>query len=204
MNHDDAVQARLKVFKIHSERNAAEFNARTDPKKLERLSARFEAIQRSAKSPHNKLAAFWEVADEMYRDVGGNVACKRGCSHCCHIAVGVMTVEAELIGKRIGRKPRTVPGRTHFRDFDYGYHNPCTFLRDGECSIYEHRPLACRIHFNLDIDPLLCELTPPESSPVPMFNTREHQFGALLLMGGPSNHNRLGDIREFFPRATHE
>ena len=69
---------------------------------------------------------------------------------------------------------------------------------------YEHRPLACRVHFNLDIDPLLCELTPPESSPVPMFNTREHQFGALLLMGGPSNHNRLGDIREFFPRATHE
>src|SRR3990167_2374390 len=29
---------------------------------------------------------------------------------------------------------------------------PCSFLKEGRCSIYRHRPLACRLQINMDDD----------------------------------------------------
>ena len=88
------------------------------------------------------------------------VACRAGCSHCCSVAVEVQAHEvffaAEYI--QVNFSPTDLAGvieRTavlranvaglsgHERD---RLGQPCALLRDGECSIYDGRPEACRAH----------------------------------------------------------
>ncbi len=114
----------------------------------------------------------------------------------------VRAVEAVAIGERIGVKPASVPGRDSFKGFDWGPHNPCTFLKDGECSIYENRPLACRVHFSLDVDAMLCDVSSQQPWPVPYLNTLQWQTAMLKVMEASADDvPKLGDIREFFPRG---
>jgi Fe-S-cluster containining protein len=63
--------------------------------------------------------------------------------------------EAEMLGSALKRRPKKVAD-TKLSTFDYGYHNPCTVLKNGECSIYAHRPLVCQIYFSVDTDALFC------------------------------------------------
>ena len=74
---------------------------------------------------------------------------------------------------------------------------PCVFLESGQCQIYEHRPLACRLLLNLDEDDLLCHLVPNAEAPrVPYLNTREHEVRALLAFGN----QQYDDIRAWFSK----
>lgn len=72
---------------------------------------------------------------------------------------------------------------------------PCPFLRDSQCSAYEHRPFACRTHVTLDDDDLLCKLRPGQTVPMPYANTKRPWALFLGLQPGEI----LADIREFFP-----
>lgn len=197
------VQARLAEGTALHEQRTERINARMVPH-IPRFNARLNELMRSKRNADYCIPAFWRVVDEMSAFNTGDVACSRGCSHCCHIQVLIAEDEADVIGKRIGRKPRKVPHRERIdtKAFSFGYHNPCTFLVDGECSIYEHRPLACRIHYSLDIDALLCELGPGESPPVPYLNPHFFMMPFLQMLGVPHVVPTLGDIREFFPKVT--
>lgn len=196
----DEVRARLRIVDQTARRNLDAINARMRLQ-FESVKRDGNAILRSPKSKVEKVYAIWALADRFYAGTGKNVACKRGCSHCCHIAVAMTAPEAEAIGKRIGRTPRKdVPLRQDVKiGVESGYHNPCTFLRNGECSIYAHRPLACRIHYSLDVDALLCELTASKPLPVPFLNPTDMN---LLLLGAlePESPDCCADIREFFPQ----
>lgn len=76
---------------------------------------------------------------------------------------------------------------------------PCPFLHEQRCSVYEHRPNACRTHFSLDVDDLLCRLIPGAEVPVPLADSRQLQF--MILSGQPAA--LIGDIRDFFrPRGA--
>lgn len=175
--------------------------------RLDEFGRRIGALVRSDRPLDERIPELWKIADEIGALTEGNVACKRGCSHCCHIAVGMSAEEAEVIGKRIGVAPRQIEGGGNINvdlNFDWGYHNPCTFLKDGECSIYENRPLACRTHYSLDVDSLLCELTPPESCPLPMLNPMYAQLALLRILGVPKRVPVVEDIRAFFPRGKND
>lgn len=168
----------------------------------------------------SKIYALWEAVDEIGAIAAPHSACRRGCSHCCHIPVLVPEQEAALIGKRIGVKPAKVKGIKRGEEVRAGYDNPCTFLKDGACSIYASRPLACRQQFNMDSDALLCELVEDGAPPkVPYLNMmdyttvlammtakRERRIERDPLTGRPVAVDTLtppsvGDIREFFPRG---
>lgn len=141
-------------------------------------------------------------------------ACSAGCSHCCHIGVLVAEPEAKVIGRAIGRLPAEPPAdrtllagdvvneqardaaRAQFEMRHFG--SPCSFLLDGRCSVYAHRPLACRRLFNVDRDALLCQLVPDETISVPYVDTTGSQVADLLAMG---TNSRLADIRDWFPRV---
>lgn len=78
--------------------------------------------------------------------------------------------------------------------------SPCPFLREGRCSVYETRPLACRTLLNLDDDDLLCRLVPGVEVPVPYAGAGE--FKALYLLAQPNA--ELADIRDFFPKSAED
>lgn len=67
-------------------------------------------------------------------------ACSAGCSHCCQAGGPLITV-AEL--HEIVKQRNTV---TIYGD------DACPFLEDNQCSIYEHRPLACRAYRSNCVD----------------------------------------------------
>src|SRR5262249_26844399 len=80
------------------------------------------------------------------------VACKKGCSHCCHVWVSASAPEilyvAKQIRRRVGAADRVRAAHAVTGGFTYSiralHPNPCPMLNDDACSIYEHRPMACR------------------------------------------------------------
>lgn len=198
--YPERIKARLLVVDEVAQRRATIINERSAPF-MTAWGMRFREIQRMKGSIDAQYHALYALVEEVGVVASADVACKRGCSHCCHIAVAITEPEAKVMGRAIGIAPKRVKHRTSFKDFDYGYHNPCTFLRDGECSIYAHRPLACRTQYNVDVDSLLCELTPPLTSPVPYLNMQQFVIvGASISMRAGSY--VTNDIRAYFPKAT--
>lgn len=181
----------------------------------ERINA---VLNNDRMSVHAKIEALWEAVDEL-GVIAAHAACHKGCSHCCHVAVLIPTQEAALIGKRIGVKPKPVHGITRREDVRAGYDNPCPFLKDGACSIYASRPLACRQQYNMDSDPLLCELVGDEGTKVPYLNLMDYNTALVYMTTEHRQHiardkrtglpvpvedvmlTDVGDIREFFPNG---
>lgn len=138
-------------------------------------------------------------------------ACRKGCSHCCHISVTISTTEAAIIGRHVGLKPAQPSKAVKLQsswDLQEGLpdvkaisarteSSPCPFLVNDACSIYEARPMACRLLLNLDDDALLCELIPGKTVPVPYANS--DQLKMLYLLANVAS--PLADIRDFFPTA---
>ena len=107
------------------------------------------------------MAALHEAADrimdqERHKPAFQRVACKRGCSACCHIEVDVTAGEANLAlqaaadaGHDVDRDRVELQATTAWDDLPIE-DRACVFLRGNECAIYQYRPLACRLHMVVD------------------------------------------------------
>lgn len=86
----------------------------------------------------------WEIIDEESESSLRMlpVACKKGCSHCCHIPVGVCAAEAILIFEDLpGSAREALRARpTDEREI----RDACSMLLGGSCSVYGRRPFPCR------------------------------------------------------------
>ncbi|KAF7961460.1 hypothetical protein AWV80_33085 [Cupriavidus sp. UYMU48A] len=101
----------------------------------------------------------------------GLVACKRGCSACCHSEIALYQPEADLIAAKTGLPVRQIPRDPARRSTPYATTKaPCPFLHDGACSIYAHRPLVCRTMVNFDADSTVCQFEHRDNTPVPMID----------------------------------
>jgi Fe-S-cluster containining protein len=96
----------------------------------------------------------------------GQLACRKGCSYCCHLAVETTVPEAmaiaayiganfsaeekEQLSRRVEEFLRTTDGMS--RKERLPLRTPCPLLRDGECSVYEARPIACRNWHSFDVE----------------------------------------------------
>ncbi|HVL09346.1 MAG TPA: YkgJ family cysteine cluster protein, partial [Burkholderiaceae bacterium] len=115
------------------------------------------------------------------------------------------SIEADLIGRDAGVAPATPVQAVQavrlqeFEDMEEATAalaaissqvepSPCPFLRDGACSVYDVRPMACRLLLNLDDDDLLCQLVPYANG---------QQLKAFFLLAQPAA--AWADIRDFFP-----
>lgn len=158
-----------------------------------------------AASDTAKTRALYDAIDPLMQGIKQASVCRKGCNHCCHIAVAINQAEADLIGRATGLKPATpanrkLEGRTDFANaIPLGYSDPCPFLKHGECSIYDARPLACRTHYSLDTTPDVCRLD--ASRPVLLYKTLDIDMMGVWAAGGPYKVT-IADIREFFPRGT--
>ena len=140
------------------------------------------------------------LASEMTKLFTPQTACSSGCSHCCNIDVATSFQEANIIAKAI-KRPLAQPSRTYDLSETNGAlrhaGKPCTFLVEGRCSIYEHRPTMCRALVNMDNTATLCELQDSVMVPVPYLNMT--QIHATL--GHATRNDRFADIREWFPQG---
>lgn len=167
-------------------------------------------IHQALTAPTRSKAIVWlrNAADRLGVAVAKEVACRRGCSWCCHTSVIVAQSEARLIGRAIGSAPVESPsGAVAVGDDvmrppslpDRYKGTPCTFLRGGECSIFAHRPLACRLNASFDRDALLCQVVPGETISVPFVDASlekavYHQRVALGELAA--------DVRDWFPAGA--
>lgn len=143
------------------------------------------------------------VGHQFSSAVTPHAACRKGCAHCCFIPVLVSSMEADVIGEAIGVRPATPALVDELPAEAYGLKQPCTFLNEDEkCSIYEHRPMACRLLLNLDKDDLLCHLVgrdyPGEPTPsVPYVDTSRYYMAYVQAV----RQTGLADLRDFFPNG---
>jgi Fe-S-cluster containining protein len=124
-------------------------------------------------------------------------ACSKGCSHCCNIWVSVTAPEVLYIAKRIQTDAKLRVGEAHqatgqFSHADRPQHPfPCPHLRDNLCSIYEHRPLFCRLAASGDAD--ICRRSysneTDEFIPTPamfIFGREAYSTALAVALGGAS------------------
>jgi Fe-S-cluster containining protein len=72
---------------------------------------------------------------------------------------------------------------------------PCPFLVGDACSIYRHRPLACRRQISLANDSSPCRLQEQEDTDVPYLDRFDAKVAYVLAMG---SHTAYADLREWF------
>ena len=75
-------------------------------------------------------------------------ACRPGCDQCCHARFSVFEVEAAPLRTALLALEERDPSlrervRIQGRDPDLPH---CALLVDGQCAVYEQRPLICRSH----------------------------------------------------------
>jgi len=195
-------QARLPLAKHRADRKLRTIESNPAAQRLVEASQRATTVVQRIAWLHKAATAWGEPLEAVS-------ACRKGCAHCCHIPVTITGSEAKLIDRASGRAARTPPRGVRVRDLvdaesasaatqqlqQWPAGVACPFLSDSLCSVYDARPLACRVLFNLDDDDLLCRHGAGEPAEVPYADSR--MLRALALAAQPGE--TLADIRDFFP-----
>jgi len=96
-----------------------------------------------------RVDAFGQAIRQRYPT---QITCHAGCDGCCyqqftvfpveahHLAQAVTALATEARQRLLARLQKNDPW--HIIDTP----TPCVLLEHGRCSLYEHRPLICRIH----------------------------------------------------------
>lgn len=105
------------------------------------------------------------VAETLKTKNGHNVKCSRGCASCCKLHVSITREEAVLLLIAVAQKRLRIDWAKLERQSAHrlatwkdqtGADRRCVFLNDREeCSVYEHRPAACRKYL-VTSDPKNC------------------------------------------------
>jgi uncharacterized protein len=155
-----------------------------------------------------RFRSLYQIADEMTAAAAPYSPCKRGCSACCHMATLISEPEAEMMAAALRikiHKPKTWPFfdlktgvaheyRDQFSETFFGYEKPCTFLVNNECSIYEHRPLACRVHLNMGANAEPCQMDAGRETAMLNLLKLDEAYAMIGMTA------RMHDIREYFPK----
>jgi len=133
------------------------------------------------------------------------VACHKGCQWCCHQAVYANSYELHFLSEKIKVRfsPENVSKLQERTEIKFAvsskmseeevakYKSPCPLLENGACSIYEARPMACRIYLSTKLETCLEFYHHPEN---------EQNYPALIEF--PLNAGRM--MNEGFMAALKE
>jgi Fe-S-cluster containining protein len=129
---------------------------------------------RSAKTPEAKrkvlqraYASVDALGDQILARSGTQLACCSGCAFCCYFKVDVRAQQAFLIADYIRRyftsEEIAAVVKKAKKNVDLialmsaaeqeATNIECALLKDGRCSVYPVRPLACRKHHAQDVRP---------------------------------------------------
>lgn len=191
-----AIRDKLVPAQRVAQENVARLQSK-HPVELSEIAGNIEKVQGPSVPRPQKIIRLRHLAQQLSGLAVKESACKQGCSHCCHVNVSVPRSEAELMAKRL-RRPLNKKVLTHsvYTEAPFPGHTgkPCVFLKEGKCSIYEHRPFVCRTLVNMSNDPSLCEVSEHQKIPVPYLNTTRISgwFGVF------AEKEDFADIRDWF------
>ena len=129
-----------------------------------------------------------------------DVKCRQGCSACCHKTVIATDDEADLLveycrEEGIEIDVEHLKRQANFKGspdewFNQGREKArCVFLKDNKCSVYKHRPVACRKFFVVS-DPEQCDgPAGREILALIKLNVETAAAGAMDI-----DHKRVGDL----------
>jgi len=103
------------------------------------------------------------IADYLKKDgdTAKKISCKKGCSFCCYLHVDITSAEADILAEHVTEKHQIkqfMVQSNHNLDTwgELPYQDrKCAFLVNGECSVYEDRPMSCRKYLVIN-DPQKC------------------------------------------------
>jgi len=139
-----------------------------------------------------KLRALHQEMAVISEAIAPYVACKQGCTACCHYSVHLYPIEAEIIEKRT--QHRRLPQTGQEADFNG---TPCPFLTGGRCGFYEDRQMSCRQHVALTNTAYWCDPIRSDAIRLPMAQLSMVQaaFQQIIQKDGRAEHL---DIRQVF------
>jgi len=85
-----------------------------------------------------------EFFDKIQKKHSSVMECKAGCSKCCMTDISVFEIEADRIIDYVNSLEETAKTALQAKWKEPVEKGACTFLYEGQCSIYEARPLICR------------------------------------------------------------
>jgi hypothetical protein len=120
------------------------------------------------------------------------VACARGCSHCCNGWVSSSAPEILFFARHARAKGEAFAARLRaaheatlaFSKEERPKHpHPCSALEDDACGLYTARPMACRLAVSLDAQACmrLFRLFEPGTIPTPMRNLKARELYELAI-----------------------
>jgi Fe-S-cluster containining protein len=152
--------------------------------------------------------------------VRATVACRAGCGHCCSVSVDVQAHEvffaAEyiqvnfspgdldgVIERTAARRARVAGLPSHERD---RLRQPCALLRDDQCSIYQGRPEACRVHHTSSASVCAAHIADPEVDLEAVYipTLRARMFAVMLGLDEALEAAGYDDRAYDFGSALHE
>lgn len=161
------------------------------PRRIAQMNAR----------PTIKLQEILRTADQVSDHAAQFAACARGCSHCCHVSIPISEYEARYIGEHLGLTPAPLKHSIRHDLGEFSDRTPCPFLEEDVCSIYQYRPLTCRVHMSFDIDNYWCRYEnwdkPGAAVPRPTISPLLAAYHQLAGKTPPL----VADIRDFFPHG---
>jgi Fe-S-cluster containining protein len=106
---------------------------------------------------------------EQYNQKGkikNKITCSAGCFACCQVPVGATDLEVDFALQAAKKKNVDINlealkmqinniKNIEFWNDETNPFKDCVFLKEKKCSIYEERPLACRLHL-VSSDPKQC------------------------------------------------
>ncbi|WP_340114334.1 YkgJ family cysteine cluster protein [Maribellus mangrovi] len=132
----------------------------------------FDALQEMYAAIDNLNDSLLDLA----RQQGQPIHCKKGCSWCCHQPIFALEYELDYLKAYIlnnfsGQEQDAISKRAAAKndklknlkdDALLNSKSPCPLLKDGTCTTYTVRPMACRIYLSTNVDSCLRFYNHPE------------------------------------------
>ena len=93
------------------------------------------------------LREFDKKLQEYFNSFGDNICCKRGCSECCEkgdYPLSDLELEYLMQGYTKLESDIKIQIQQNIKTMIKG--EKCPFLINKECSVYDYRPIICRVH----------------------------------------------------------
>lgn len=178
---------------------------------------------RTAEQVFTALDWGMETLDRTYattpREIRAQVACRAGCSHCCHVPVDVQAHEVFYAAEHVLLKfspddlaeiiARTAMHRDNLADLAKGDRSfvlqPCPLLEaGGDCSIYAGRPEICRSHHASDATVCAAAKVPGEFESVHIPALQARMYAVMLGLDEALESAGFDDRAYDFGSALHE